>query len=174
MTNPRAIGARSTLFHWDSLNEAQSSESTAALFGYSPFISCQPLLFDHLPEQYGRQAFNHLMDTRSTRLHTITTLLSSAGVQINASRSCWLDIERWIVKMIEPSAKTQSALDGSWSEHALTALKGELFVPPIWHSLIIDLGLLLTHHLQQHCDHLGWVFWADSGVSDAQRFGRSP
>ncbi|MFK7854295.1 MAG: hypothetical protein AB8B79_09295 [Granulosicoccus sp.] len=174
MTNPRAIAARSTLFHWDDLQELDAHSQVAERYDYPPFISSQPLLIQHLPEEFGRQAFEHLMSNRTTRLKIIKSMLKDAGIELDASDECWQAIQKWIFDLVEPSQITLSKLGDNPTKADLLQLRGEHFTHKVWHSLIIDLSLLLADQAQLVHPQLNWVFWADSSIDDAGRFGRSP
>lgn len=174
MTNPRAIAARSTLFHWDDLKEVDVHSQIAKRYDYPAFISSQPLLLQHLPEEFGRQAFEHLMSNQATRLKIITSVLNDAGIKLDASEACWQAIQKWIFDLVEPSHATLSKLGDKPTKADLLQLRGEHFAHKIWQSLIIDLSLLLAHKAQLVHPQLDWAFWADSAIDDAARFGRSP
>ncbi|MFK7996083.1 MAG: hypothetical protein AB8B87_18235 [Granulosicoccus sp.] len=174
MSNPRAVTSRSTLFHWSSISDRLNASQPDFLQAYSPYVSCQPLLFDHLPEVPGREAFEHMTELQSVRCEIFSRLLKLNGLAICAERDCWEAIDRWVSGSVEASEQTLAALPDNPSDNDLLRVRGEHFLQPVWQSIIIDLSLLMASQAQEKRPELAWVFWADAGIDDGERFGRSP
>lgn len=171
--NPRAIAARSRLFRWDSIT---NDETHLAVASYEPYQSPEPLLMQHLPADAGRRAFAHLMDASPSRVEAISTLLTQHGIDVQANEDCWKAIAEFVVARIQPSAHTERAVHESSPNNAneWLILRGEHFIAPVWHSVALDLALLMGDHAMQQRPELSWCFWADSGFDEPNAYGRSP
>lgn len=176
MTNPRAIGARHTLFRWDSLADTNGrpAELPSPFVGYEPFISVQPILFQHLPEQYGREAFNHFCTVSTQRIEQIGGLLGRHGLQVSAAQPAWGEIGAWIYQHIDISDSSRDKLPSQPTQQQIYSLGAEHLMAPVWQSVCVDLSLLLAKKVQIVRPELEWLYWADSGISNAYQYGRSP
>lgn len=171
--NPHALGKRDTLFRWDSI---EPSACTATFEGYVPYVSPEPLLMQHLPASAGRRAFTHLMQAAPERISLIVALLDRHGLSVQGTPESWQSIAAFVVEHISPSAQTKSAIgDGApVDKTAWIKLRGERFAAPLWHSISVDLSLLMAAQAMHLKPQLGWRFWADSAYDEPAAFGRSP
>jgi hypothetical protein len=176
MTNPCAIGARHTLFRWDSLIDSSGRpvELPPPFVDYEPFISVHPILFQHLPEQYGREAFNHFCTVGTRRIEQISGLLQRHGLQVSTPQPAWKKIGAWIYQHIDISDSARNKLPSQPTQQQIFSLGAEQLMAPIWQSICVDLSLLLAEKMQIKRPELDWLYWADSGISNAYQYGRSP
>ncbi len=176
MTNPRAIGARRALFRWDSLKDVNGYpiELPAPFADYQPFTSVQPILFQHLPEQFGREAFNHFCSVSEQRIEQIVGLFQPHGFEVAAEKPAWEKIGAWIYQHIDVSDCAGKKLSNQPTQQQIYALGAERLMAPVWQSICVDLSLLMAEKLRIGKPELNWIFWADSGISNAYQYGRSP
>jgi hypothetical protein len=154
-THPPRILSRKQLFKFSDIQN-ESGKYQFTYKGYDPYISPQPLLMKHLPAQYGRHAFQHLIQNKAERIHQIAQLLEQYKIHIEATQACWSGIGNWVLEQIEPNREPAHI-----SEHTDAALIGELRLRPLWYSILTDLSLLLGEHLISLDDRFSWQFWAD-------------
>lgn len=174
--NPGALRHRKDLFQWSSIDAADPGEVFA---GYTPYRSVEPLLMQHLPASAGRRAFDHLMASRHQRLAEIGALLSRHGVsvQVDAGNAdAWRAIATFLHTQITPGDETAAMLAANppTSSTDWLRLRGERFIAPLWQSVVVDLSLLLGEHIRCVRSSVDWCFWADSGFSEPEAYGRSP
>ncbi len=168
--NPATIGSRKSLFHFDWITH-ESGDYEYAYGEYRPYLSSQPLLIQYLPLEYASDAYAHLMVHREQRVKEVTGLLVRSGISVDATRESWSDIGEWVYQHIEENREPGMTAIRSESGEFLTA---EAMLRPIWHSLIIDLSLLLGEQLINLKAGCGWYFWGESGHAEAARFGTTP
>lgn len=171
--NPRALGAHDTLFLWESIHEATLP---TGFTGYTPYQSPEPLLMQHLPADAGRRTFEHLMQMAPVRIDAITKLLTALGHEVQPTAQSWQSIAEFLIEHITPSDVTAQALKITTPSDSMgwLALRSERLVAPLWHSISVDLALLMAAQAMQHHPALEWRFWADSGFEEPEAFGRSP
>lgn len=163
-TSMSRISSRNHLFTFADINN-DTAKCSYVNSGYQPYISPQPLLLEHLPEKYARHAYQHLLANKQARLQQITALLQSQQISVEPSPQSWMAIGDWIAEHIE--LNTASTIDPDKKVLAIA----ESDLKPIWHSLLIDLGLLLGEQMISLNKQWSWQFWADKPYEGA---GRSP
>ena len=154
-TYPPRILQRKYLFQFDSIK----NESGNYLYDYSsyqPYLSSQPILIEHLPHQYAKSAFQHLMQQKENRIKQITTLLEKFDIPVEPSSSCWAAIGNWVNKHVEAN------LEPNYLATKKTIIvKNELILRPIWYSIAIDLALLFGEHLIRQNPEGNWQHSGD-------------
>ena len=161
---PGAIGARHTLFRWSDI-AAESGDYVHRFDGYVPYVSPQPFHLEHLPDDYARDAFAHLMSVRAERVHAIAERLEADGIRVAANAGTWATIGDWIARHVE-SSREPDAPSG--------VVAGRLVPPlrPLWHSLTLDLTLLLGEQAIERHPDASWRLPCDTPYADASRYGR--
>ncbi len=163
---PARVRDRQNLFQWSMILQ-ETGSYTEHYPNYSPYQSSQPLLMQHLPERYGRDAFSHWMNAKAVRIQQITTLLESDGIRVEASDECWQRIIEWMSQQWVPSQEPVAVQHANPGFH-------EIGRRPISYSLLYDLGLLLGEHAIELCPHYQWMYWGDVPMTDAHALGRTP
>lgn len=168
-TQPQRIFTRKYLFQFSSI-ENESGIYINQFGGYKPYISSQPLLMQYLPERFGRDSYNHLMNARHLRLKEITRLLESYEIVVAPTVDCWENIGQWLLANIE--GNKEPLYFGVIDEDA-ELVDDQFLFRPLWYSILLDLSLLLGEHVMVLRRECSWQFWGDINIKNSGGSGRS-
>ena len=158
------IAQRRTLFQWSML-DSEVGDYHQYYPEYIPYQSSQPLLMQHLPEQFGRDAYQHLMQAKPQRLAQINKLLAGAGITVAPTDESWSHILEWLNEQCVSS-----------NEPAALAHKSDTYCEfstrPVFYSLLMDIALLLGEHAIELRPDFSWAFWGDVPMRNPVSLGR--
>jgi len=163
---PHTIGARSVLFDWSEI-AAERGDYAHRFEGYTPYCSPQPFDIEYLPDAYARDAFEHLMRERAVRVGEITALLEADGIDLEPTAGAWATIGDWVARHAEESL--EPVVPGR-----LPPGSDIRPIRPIWHSLMLDLAMLLGEQRIARGHDISWQLGIDTPYTDAHEYGRSP
>lgn len=163
-THPPRIAQRKNLFRWSMIAE-EVGEYEHNYPDYVPYCSPQPFLMDHLPEKYGRHAFEHILEAKEFRIQQIESLLNSFAIPVESTDQSWRHIIKWLgaQKVLSKEARVTSRVGAG---HGLV-------LRPVYHSLVLDVALLLGEHVIKNRPDYSWFFWGDARSENASGLGRS-
>ena len=158
------IAQRRTLFQWSML-DSEVGDYHQHYPEYIPYQSSQPLLMQHLPEQYGRDAYQHLMQAKPQRLAQIKKLLAGAGITVAPTDESWSHILVWLNEQCV-SSNEPAALAHNSDTYC------EFSTRPVFYSLLMDIALLLGEHAIELRPDFSWAFWGDVPMRNPTSLGR--
>ncbi|MFJ3958067.1 hypothetical protein [Arthrobacter sp. NPDC090010] len=93
------------------------------------------------PRAEARSVFNHVMDTKDSRIELLTHLLEDNGVTVGKSDESIGDLSRWFYENVEPDPERPGAM------------------LPIWYSVCRDIALFLGDLMIERNPQLRWEFF---------------
>ena len=124
-----------------SFSECAAVRQVPSIFGtnlYQPFIAIDNVYPNHLDGDGPRRFYHQVIDEKSDRLNQFKNLLSWNGdMAEDLNTSSKLDnIGDLFLQVVEPRVNTVK-------KSAYLRLQPELWIAPIWHSIYVDLSILL-------------------------------